>query len=62
MKYIKCDRCGTELHITDNQADIKVTVNYLVPVNNFKNTVDLCEKCIKQFFTHFMNNHYFYKD
>ena len=61
MKYSTCDRCGTKIEALDNQSDITVIANFDVPVGNFRVTVDLCEKCTKQFYTHFMNNHYCYK-
>lgn len=61
MKYVKCDRCGTKIEALDNQSDITIIANFDIPVGNFRTTVDLCEKCTKQFYTHFMNNHYCYK-
>lgn len=61
MKIIKCDRCGTKIEALANQSDITVKANFDIPVGNFRATVDLCEKCTRQFYTHFMNNHYCYK-
>ena len=62
MKYIKCDRCGQHIGNFDGSCEIEITTNFEVNVNNFSSTIDLCKRCTEQFFTHFMNNHYFYKE
>lgn len=61
MTYIKCDRCGAQIHPLDNHLTITVMKNFEVPVANAKSLIDLCETCSKQFYTHFMKNHYSYK-
>ena len=61
MKYIKCDRCGAQINPLDNQSDITVISNFEIIASNVKTSVDLCERCTKQFYTHFMNNHYCYE-
>ena len=58
MTYIKCDRCGAQIHQLDNQSDITVMANFEVPIVNARTSIDLCETCTKQFYSHFMKNHY----
>ena len=58
MTYIKCDRCGAQIHPLDNQSDITVMANFEVPVANARTSLDLCETCTKQFYAHFMKNHW----
>ena len=58
MTYIKCDRCGTKLAELQNQTQINIMPNYNIEGAEYHMSVDLCEKCTKQFFNHFMKNHW----
>lgn len=62
MTYIKCDRCGAQIYSLENQSNITVMANYEVPVPNARTSIDLCETCTKQFYSHFMKNHYIIKE
>ena len=57
MKYIKCDRCGTSIAELSNKSEVTINPNYQVKAIH-KSSVDLCEKCTEQFFSHFMKNHW----
>ncbi len=58
MTYKKCDRCGTKLAELQHQTRINIISNYNVEGMIYRNNVDLCEKCTRQFFNHFMKNHW----
>ena len=57
MKYIKCDRCGTNIAQLSNKSEVTINSNYEIRAIH-KTSVDLCEKCTEQFFSHFMKNHW----
>lgn len=58
MNVIKRDRCGAQIPRLANRSEVSVSSNFQVA----KSTVDLCETCTKQFFSHFMKNHWSYKN
>ena len=58
MNIIKCDRCGALLPRLANRSEVSINSNFQAT----KSTVDLCETCTKQFFSHFMKNHWSYKN
>lgn len=60
MTYKLCDRCGARIHEHSNQSNITVSPNYNVREIH-RTSVDLCETCTEQFFSHFMKNHWSYK-
>jgi uncharacterized protein with PIN domain len=57
IKYALCDRCGTKIEKTRNKSRITVTPNYNVRAIH-RTTIDLCETCTEQFYSHFMKNHW----
>ena len=59
MNIIKCDRCGAQLPKLANRSEVSINSNF--QVTESKSKVDLCETCTKQFFSHFMKNHWGYK-
>lgn len=56
-KYVLCDRCGERIAELDNKSEVTVNANYNIHVIH-RTSVDLCEKCTEQFYTHFMKNHW----
>lgn len=61
MKLFKCDRCGRTIGQNDQKSEVSVNPNWSVPESNFRTTMDLCEICTRQFFSHFMKNKPLYK-
>lgn len=60
MEIIKCDRCGAQVPKLANRSVVSVDSTFCI--YGCKNKVDLCETCTKQFFSHFMKNHWSYKN
>ena len=58
MTYKKCDRCGTKIVELQNQTRINIVPNYNIENAVVRSNVDLCETCTRQFFNHFMKNHW----
>ena len=58
MTYKKCDRCGTKIVELQHQTRINIIPNYNIENAVARSNVDLCETCTRQFFNHFMKNHW----
>ena len=56
-KYVLCDRCGKRIAEPDNKSEVTVNANYNIRAIH-RTSVDLCEKCTEQFYSHFMKNHW----
>ena len=56
-KYVLCDRCGKRITEPDNKSRVTVSANYNIQAIH-RPSIDLCEKCTEQFYSHFMKNHW----